>query len=143
MKLEQRLDARYAGQAYELNVPAEGDYVAAFHQAHEQRYGYQNAERKLEIVNVRCRATGITRKNANVKIAARRRGQPGPVAQTVPMVFEGRERNAKLFAREELCAGDRIAGPAVVMEYSATTLIAPAWEAVVESYGQLILTRKS
>ena len=55
MKLEQRLDARYAGQAYELNVPAEGDYVAAFHQAHEQRYGYQNAERKLEIVNVRWR----------------------------------------------------------------------------------------
>ncbi len=62
IKIEQRLDMRYAGQAYELSVPASGDFVAAFHRVHEQRYGYHDIRRAVEIVNLRVRATGITQK---------------------------------------------------------------------------------
>ena len=142
MRLEHRLDVRYSGQAYELSVPAEGDFISAFHHEHERRYGYKNVGRKVKIVNVRCRATGMTEKIPTVKIASRKRGECVPPGQKFSLVFGRGARAAKLYAREELCAGDGINGPAVVMEYSATTLVTPSWRAEVDAYGQLIMTRK-
>ena len=60
MQFRLSLDMRYLGQAYELNVPANENIVEAFHQAHQQRYGYHNKNAGVEIVNVRCRATEFT-----------------------------------------------------------------------------------
>src|SRR5438132_2075602 len=37
---EGEADLRYAGQSFELTVPLEADRAAAFHRAHEERYGY-------------------------------------------------------------------------------------------------------
>src|SRR6202166_2901900 len=66
MRFQHSLDMRYLGQAYELNIPVCSlisigrDVILAFHRAHEMRYGYHHENKKVEIVNVRCRATGIT-----------------------------------------------------------------------------------
>ena len=46
-------DLRYAGQSFELTVPLGPDLVAAFHKAHEERYGYADPGRPLELVAVR------------------------------------------------------------------------------------------
>jgi N-methylhydantoinase A len=46
-------DLRYAGQSFELTVPLETDLVGAFHRAHEERYGYADPSRPIEIVAVR------------------------------------------------------------------------------------------
>jgi N-methylhydantoinase A len=46
-------DVRYAGQSFELTVPLGGDVADAFHRAHEERYGYADRERPLELVAVR------------------------------------------------------------------------------------------
>jgi N-methylhydantoinase A/oxoprolinase/acetone carboxylase beta subunit len=54
----------------------------------------------------------------------------------------GRTRKAALYWRDNLCAGDILSGPAIVAEYSATTLIPPDWKARVDNYGQLLLTPK-
>ena len=73
MRFQHSLDMRYLGQAYELNIPVGligHDVIAAFHRAHEMRYGYHHKNKKVEIVNVRCRATGITEKPPNQKIAS-------------------------------------------------------------------------
>ena len=53
---------RYAGQSYELNVPFTGDFISAFHRAHEKRYGYFDRARACEVVNIRARFTGRTPK---------------------------------------------------------------------------------
>src|SRR3984893_11447900 len=45
VRVDRTLDIRYAGQSYELGVPFTGDYVAAFHRAHEQLYGYSDRTR--------------------------------------------------------------------------------------------------
>jgi N-methylhydantoinase A len=47
-----------------------------------------------------------------------------------------------IFAREALLAGNRFAGPAVVVEMSATTFLAPGWEGTVDRRGNLALTRR-
>jgi N-methylhydantoinase A len=46
-------DLRYRGQSFELTVPLQGDLAAAFHRAHEDRYGNADPEREIELVAVR------------------------------------------------------------------------------------------
>jgi N-methylhydantoinase A len=46
-------DVRYAGQSFELTVPLGGDVAEAFHRAHEERYGYADRGRALELVALR------------------------------------------------------------------------------------------
>jgi N-methylhydantoinase A len=46
-------DLRYRGQSFELAVPLGEDLVERFHRAHEERYGYSDHERKVELVAVR------------------------------------------------------------------------------------------
>ncbi len=50
---EGEADLRYRGQSFELTVPLEPDLAAAFHRAHDARYGYADPEREIELVAVR------------------------------------------------------------------------------------------
>jgi N-methylhydantoinase A len=145
MRFEHSLDMRYLGQAYDLNVPLGSigtDVIAAFHRTHEMRYGYQHKNRQVEIVNVRCRATGITEKPPVQKMAPRSRTKPLLPEQTMELGFYDSKRKTALYRRDNLRAGDIFSGPAIVAEYSATTLVPPGWRARVDDYGQLLLTPK-
>ncbi len=141
IRIERRLDMRYTGQAYELSVAASGDFVAAFHRVHEQRYGYHHAQRGVEIVSLRIRATGITEKPRIEKIARARNGGKVAAAGSLDCVFDGKRQSTALIAREQLRSGDWFTGPAVITEYSATTLLPTGWRANVDAYGQIFLTR--
>jgi N-methylhydantoinase A len=46
-------DVRYRGQSFELTVPLGPQLAERFHEAHENRYGYADRERSLELVAVR------------------------------------------------------------------------------------------
>jgi N-methylhydantoinase A len=50
---EGEADVRYRGQSFELSVPLGGDVAEAFHRAHEERYGYADRGREVELVAVR------------------------------------------------------------------------------------------
>jgi N-methylhydantoinase A len=141
IRTERRLDMRYTGQAYDLSVPARGDFVAAFHRAHEQRYGYHDAKRAVEIVNLRCRATGITQKPRLAKIDKAAKAATPPPAGLLKCVFNGNAETAHLIARDKLRAGHSFAGPAVITEYSATSLVPRGWKARVDAYGQILVER--
>jgi N-methylhydantoinase A len=145
IRVERRVDMRYRGQAYELTVPASGDYVAAFHRTHEQRYGYHDAARPMEIVNLRCRAIGITDKPGLAKVARAGRDRQPAQSASLRCVLEGKLQTARLIDRKELRAGAFFGGPAIVSEYSATSLVPTGWRAVVDAYGQILLrpTRKA
>ena len=53
LPVEGEADLRYRGQSFELTVPLGPDLAARFHRAHEERYGYSDRERELELVAVR------------------------------------------------------------------------------------------
>jgi N-methylhydantoinase A len=50
---EGEADLRYRGQSFELTVPLGPQLAAAFHRAHEERYGYADESREVELVAVR------------------------------------------------------------------------------------------
>jgi N-methylhydantoinase A len=141
---QRSVDMRYRRQGYELNVAydahAPADAVAAFHQLHRQRYGFCDAARPVEIVNLRLRMICA----ADPYAPARREPVPGDGSAACyaerEVFFDGRFLPTRFYRREQLVAGDRIDGPAMMTEYTSATLLPPACSARVDGLGNLILT---
>jgi N-methylhydantoinase A len=136
---ERLLDMRYVGQAYELTVAESGDFLGAFHKAHEKRYGYADEARAVEVVNVRARLIGLTDQPQLDRPRPPARGGTTPVVETRRALFAGRACQTRVYDRAQLTPGRKFSGPAIVSEYSATTVVPPGWRGVVDSWGNLIL----
>jgi N-methylhydantoinase A len=139
--IERFFAMRYVGQAYELSVPASGDFAAAFHREHERHYGYADAARPVEVVNIRARFTGTTPKLHWTKRRLDRQDGRAAIAKVRGIFWRGRRYHAPIYTRDKLRAGNLVPGPAVIAEYSATTGVPPGWRARVDEYENLILTR--
>ena len=132
-----RLDMRYLGQSYELEVPLAPDFKAAFHDAHRRTFGHSAPDASVEVVNLRLRANSADAPAPIVKIP-RQRGAAKPIMHAQVLVGS-RERHTPVFARDSLGAGARIRGPAIVVELSATAYIAPEFTMRTDDYGNLHL----
>jgi len=139
VQIHRSLDMRYAGQSYELNVTFVGNFIAAFHRTHEKRYGYFDRTRACEVVNIRARFTGRTPKPSLPKLTPGGASAARAIVSNSPVLFHGRPKMTVIYDRSLLRAGNRIPGPAIVTEYSATSLIPPGWSARVDRNGNLIL----
>lgn len=140
MRLERFLDMRYAGQSYEITVPFGGRIEASFHRLHRRMYGYDDPGRETEIVNVRVRAVGAVRKPV---LPRSRSGGSNPRAAFLDrrrIVEGGRETDASVYRRELLRPRNRLAGPAIVTEYSSTVYLPSRWAGRVDAFGNLVLS---
>jgi N-methylhydantoinase A len=73
---EGEADVRYAGQSFELTLPLGGDLEGTFHRAHEERYGFADPDREVELVAVR---TAEVRPGPELELrASERRRVAGP-----------------------------------------------------------------
>ena len=138
------VDVRYRGQGYELNIPLTKTLRRDFEQEHQLRYGYVHPAREVELVTLRLRAVlkPVSAKFAQTEDALGRpqRAKAGkPSAHTVPVLFEGKKLATKLYAREELPPGKKYSGPAIVTEYSATTVIPPGRAFSIDQANNLIV----
>jgi N-methylhydantoinase A len=138
------IDFRYRGQGYELNVPydpqAAGDAVEAFHRMHLQRYGFFDTARPVEIVNLRLRmiAAGEPYSPAQQEPVA---GDGSAASYAVREVyFDGSFIPTALYRRDALTPGDRVHGPAMITEYTSATVLPPGCDALVDSFGNLVIT---
>lgn len=134
---ERSCDLRYRGQGYELNLPFSRDLLARFHAEHKRRYGYSSPEREVEIVTVRLRGrVASPEKLARLKIASRE----GRLRQTSAQVsFNGKKHRAAIIPRESLKQGKQYRGPAIVTEYSATTVVPPGFRFYSDKTTSLII----
>ena len=138
------LDMRYKGQAYELTVPFDEKSVQRFHDAHLKRYGYAVAHRPVEVVNLRVQAKGMMEKAVPETLAqAGSADAGGAVIGSSTAIFDHREWQTRIVDRETLLWGHELAGPAIVVEYSSTTVIPPGFTAEVDRYGNLLCRRKN
>lgn len=138
--LERYLDMRYEGQSYEIIVPFDDNYVEGFHGLHEQRYGYRNREKRVEIVNLRLRARGVPEKPVFKRSQILSEGPPEDASLGQREVFFDYEpMKTEIFKRERLEGGNRVGGPAVLVEYSSTIVVPPFAEAAVDEYGNIVM----
>jgi 5-oxoprolinase (ATP-hydrolysing) len=119
---------------------------AAFDDAHVRHFGFRaEPDLPLAVASIEIEAVGST--EAQARSAAppqpRRTAQrKAPAAAAVRRVwFDGAWHDTPVYERAALASGDRIAGPAIVAEANATTVVEPGWRATVQPGGALILTR--
>ena len=141
------IDVRYRGQGYELNIPYKleagqqlSEVMDAFHQLHQQRYGFSDLQKPVEIVNLRLRmiAPGEAYQPQETDLI-RGDGSQACYAER-SIFFDGRFQQSKLYNRESLAPGDVIHGPALITEYTSATALPPRCYAQVDGYDNLVIT---
>jgi N-methylhydantoinase A len=150
--LEWSLDLRYEGQSFEISVPVEwssaderlADPTEAFEQRHEHLYGYRAEDRGVELVTLRLKASVPAEKFSfgEVDIVGDGDGDGEEVSAErarAEVGFEQGTFQAEVVSREALEDGATLDGPAVITEYSSTTLVPPGWTLEVQK-GHLLLT---
>ncbi len=140
---ERSLDLRYRRQGYELTVPFDAKEperaVAAFHELHRQRYGFADATRPVEIVNLRLRLIAASEPyEPERRELAAGDGNAALYAER-DVSFDGHWKSTGFYRREKLTPGDAIAGPVMVTEYTAATLVLPGCTLHVDGLGNLIV----
>lgn len=140
IEVTRSLDLRYRGLDASLTVtkPSVGTYQAAYEAEHQMLYGYVHAGRELEVVVVRVEARGRT---AERPAPSRRM----PLREAIPVrttqvYFEAIARATPVYDRELLVPGNVLAGPALIYERIATTLVEPGWQVEVLERGELLFT---
>jgi N-methylhydantoinase A len=137
------LDLRYRGQGYELNVAwdrnATQQSIEAFHRAHEQRYGFCDRSKPVQIVNLRLRMT----EPAEPYTPPRSEPIPGDGRAALyaerPIYFDGTFLRSGIYRREGLVPGDTVDGPAMITEYTSATVLPPGCRATVDAFGNLVI----
>src|SRR3989475_2508369 len=144
-RLRRSLDLRYRGQAFELNLEIAGETVdavsAAFHGRHRAMYGHADPTATIELVNARLGAYGVVAKPAAERHRAPRMSLEGALIERRRVWFEGVAHATPVWERERLPEQATLAGPAVVEEFGATTVVAPGWRGALDAHGNLRLER--
>jgi len=142
------LDVRYVGQSFELTVeypnrPARAELTKvvgdAFYKAHLRRFGYADRNEPVEVVNLRLKMDVAMEKP---QVERQTAGRPDPSAALIgeaEVVFQQGLLMSPLYQRDDLVCGNRISGPALVIQMDATTVVPPGWGGAVDPFGNLLL----
>ncbi|HLV88969.1 MAG TPA: hydantoinase/oxoprolinase family protein [Candidatus Sulfotelmatobacter sp.] len=139
------LDLRYRGQGYELNLPWTPHVLRDFENEHQRRYGHIHPGREVELVTLRLRAT-IKSPKTVATTAHAGTANPGPAklnSLSTPrssVFFGGKKLATPLYSREDLAPTRKYRGPAIITEYSATTVIPPNKSFHLDKSRNLIIT---
>ena len=132
-------DMRYAHQENPIAVviSGSGDFIEAFHAQYLERYGHNMPGAAVEFVNVRLAAIG--RVGTDCRTKPPRSALREEARRSVRI--NGAWVDARVIHRDSISPQDDIAGPAVILEASSTTLLPPGWCARQGGDGNLILTK--
>lgn len=140
------VDARYAGQAHEINIPLlAGDDAAAlearFHEAHRRSFGHDFPKRVIEVVTMRVEGTAHRAKGDLPMPSLTQVTRDTHAISQQRLTFEDGQTAGTVVFRDALAAGDSIPSPALILQADSTTLIPPTWRGQVDDYGNLILRK--
>jgi N-methylhydantoinase A len=135
-------ELRYAGQSFELAIPAGLDATPeelreAFEREHEERYGYHDSEHELELVTLRVTATA---QGTDVALAGED-SEPDPERSRREAILDG-ERVELEVLRGIPAPGTQVNGPAVVELPESTLLVPAGWSAEVDDTGTIRMDRE-
>jgi N-methylhydantoinase A len=148
VSMERLLDLRYRGQEHTVRTPvapsgldgALETVLEAFHRLHEQAYAFRQDD-PVEIVNFHVVGWGAVDHPSVAAREADGRGLSAAEKGERTVVFEDAGAvPSRVFERDLLPVGEPIAGPAVVEEPACTTIVCPDQRAVVDRFGNLVIT---
>ena len=148
-KQELFVEARYAGQVWELDTPLpcerfgqESDVeklVETFHMVHERVFAVRDEGSVLECVNWKGRITaGLDREPVQADLVAERpAGEPYRSRQ---VYFGDKDAmSTPIFRGSDLARGTTVCGPAIIEEPTTTIVVYPGMSAKISGAGNYLL----
>jgi N-methylhydantoinase A len=146
-RVQHEADVRYFRQGYEFSLDLDperlgsgglGDLATRFGLAHERLYGFK-LEQPVELVNLRAIGTGRVEKIRFPKFDKEGPDAKAAVTEQHRVYFDGGFASANVYDRHRLRAGNRIRGPAIVVQMDATAVIHPNHVGEVDEYLNILI----
>ena len=146
-RLSYSADMRYLGQSYEIEVSLDAAWLTAgehdrisnaFHDEHERVYEYADREANIQLINLRVVVSGtVDQPDFSAREPEVRTAEP---TQTTQVYYDGAWQTAGVYIRDDLRAGDRFVGPAIVRQNDCTTCLVDGFAAEVDRNSNLIIS---
>ena len=143
--LLRQLELRYLGQEHALAVDVGGAIdvaaiVRAFGDQHEARYGHR-MDARVQLLNIRIRGVGRTARPILRDLPKRGAKDPAPApgSRRAWCFTTRRMTRFSTWRRQDLAAGDCIAGPALIDEGTSVTVMHTGQRLRVDRYGHLVI----
>lgn len=144
VEVRRRVHVRYQGSDSALVVAfgTQQEIVAGFEAAYRQRFSFLMPGKPMivEAVSVEAIVAGDAPEEPRHALHPAREV---PRRETVRMYSGGQWHEAALAVREDLRPGDVVAGPAIIAEKNATTVVEPGWQARITDLDHILLDRTS
>ncbi len=137
-------DVRYVGQGYELTIPwpaldidesSLSGTIAAFHDAHRERFLHADPLEAVEFVTLRVAARG--RLDRPRPVDHRAAGET-ELASTQRLYLDGSWQDVPVRCRSNLTSGSPLLGPALIEEDFTTILVSSGWQVEMRQSGDLV-----
>lgn len=113
-----------------------------FEHLYRQRYGFIVPNRPLVVEAVSVEVVGKMLPPEAPTPSTPCQGSPGAIA-SITVFTKGHWHPTPVYQRDHLQAGDRVLGPALILEPTGTNVIEPGWRAELTSHSHLIIRRCS
>ncbi|GGF78855.1 5-oxoprolinase [Paracoccus acridae] len=145
-------ECRYQGQGFELRAdfpdgPLTQDnkqvIIDSFHDAHEKDYGYAHRKAEVELITLRVIGSASVRRIEIPKVQPTDGSSIDRALMFVrPTTFDcGRTLETPRYDRTKLFAGDRVPGPAILIQHNSTTLVPPGYVAETLDFGNTRISK--
>ncbi|WP_374384318.1 hydantoinase B/oxoprolinase family protein [Dongia sp.] len=141
IEIQRQVHVKYAGTDAPLitTFGTAADIKAGFEEAHRQRYGFIVPAKALIVDSISVEAIGKTEQVSDPLLTPRA-ADAAPLA-TVPFWAHGEALSAPVYDRADLRAGQKIDGPAIILEPISTNVVEPGWRAILNDRGHLVMER--
>ena len=134
-----KLHLRYVGTDSSLPMTPKtcAEMTERFHQTYLEQFGFQMLDRPIELAEITVEVSAHQPAWPMIHSLDRLAGQ---VARA-PLFHQGKWHDAQLIQRQHMAAGQRISGPAIIIEHTGTNLVEPGWSAILHDSGMLFLNQ--
>jgi len=136
------VDAGVVGTAAQLAVKLASPQTMqrGFERRHKARFGFIDRNKSLVLEAVSVEAVGGGARFAERAQKIRRTKLPAPARRT-RFFSGGKWRRARVYLRDTLAPGQKIKGPAIIIEPHQTVVVEAGWQAEMTAKNHLLLRR--
>jgi 5-oxoprolinase (ATP-hydrolysing) len=137
VEIRRYLNLRYQGTDMSMMVlenPAT-DFKMEFIKAHKREFGFEISGRDIRVDDLRVRLAG--KSQGLKKIRVPRKPKPTAPVSQAKCYFSGGWKNTPAYFQEALGAGEKISGPAILIDQTSTLLVEPGCRATVTEFGDV------
>ena len=151
--IKRSMEMRYVGQIHEctvdidtfrIDVQSINQVIDAFHRRHEQLFTYSERQSPVELVNIESTLYGRVKKPTLRQLDSGA-GIENAVNGRRDLIFSGDSKavSVPIYDGDKINAGNKVTGPAVIEEETATYVIQPGWQAELHRSASYMITRVS